>query len=786
MKKLISYSFQLLLLLSAIPVNAQSKLLSDANWKAAINTNGHLTSLLVKNNTGWDSIPVLADTLPGISWYYVQNKQAIPVTLQENGPFTYSGQTGAIRFKLQYAVENQHFIVKATVSNNGSTSFQPEKLGLQMGISNYMAGYPQWEKVYFPTMLRCEKTHFTGYLTTPTGKILLVASPDAVASWSLSYNFGYGDKAIFFWGHRIYSFNMDLLNTLPLPERHPQELTALKPGETRTWTIYFKSIGQLAAVEKELSLLINAPSFDIPQTTLEEGSAFNFTINGSNLQSLTVKTPSGKQQQLPLHKNNIYLPQEGAGVYIITAINAAGKSTEAMISIHKPWSWYLQQARLAALKYTQKASWNCENWYGFYSAYLAQQYFPDKQLREKTDERFNQVMGLMYSPQWLPTENKSRIQNHSTTIGILVDKYKSSGNIADLEAAATLADWIIQHSQSADGAYRNGHTHYTSVIYVAKSIMELMVEEKKRAAWKERYSRHYASVKRAIDQLMGGMSVIDTEGELTLEDGMISCTALQIGAFALLQDNETEKKRYTAMMLRFLDTHNCLTQLVKPDSRQRGGTLRFWEAQYDVMLANNMFSSPHGWTAWRIYATYYAYLLTGEEKWLVQTMNALGSSAQLIDFKTGDLRWAFVGDPYINTLQSSANFPNTSADKYNNNQFKTEEGTFRPIVIGEQYVPMVADWFHANSSDNDVHEIFKCLEEVALAAAYVLQRKDGSLLTYNCHAQLLQGVLSVTPAEATVKKVNINLNRSCKVTINWNAGKATTLQVTGRRWINQE
>ncbi len=30
----------------------------------------------------------------------------------------------------------------------------------------------------------------------------------------------------------------------------------------------------------------------------------------------------------------------------------------------------------------------------------------------------------------------------------------------------------------------------------------------------------------------------------------------------------------------------------------------------------NMFNSPHGWSGWRGYATYYAYLLTGEERWL--------------------------------------------------------------------------------------------------------------------------------------------------------------------------
>ena len=39
---------------------------------------------------------------------------------------------------------------------------------------------------------------------------------------------------------------------------------------------------------------------------------------------------------------------------------------------------------------------------------------------------------------------------------------------------------------------------------------------------------------------MGG---IDTKGELTFEDATITCTALQLEAFALLPDNETDRKK---------------------------------------------------------------------------------------------------------------------------------------------------------------------------------------------------------------------------------------------------
>ncbi len=51
-----------------------------------------------------------------------------------------------------------------------------------------------------------------------------------------------------------------------------------------------------------------------------------------------------------------------------------------------------------------------------------------------------------------------------------------------------------------------------------------------------------------------------------------------------------------------MQSHRCLEQLLIPDARMNGATLRFWEAQYDVLIGGslNMMNSPHGWTAWLI------------------------------------------------------------------------------------------------------------------------------------------------------------------------------------------
>lgn len=77
-----------------------------------------------------------------------------------------------------------------------------------------------------------------------------------------------------------------------------------------------------------------------------------------------------------------------------------------------------------------------------------------------------------------PLYYASRIQNTSTTIGMLIDKYEAQGSVEDLHKASMLADWMIKHWQREDGAYVNHNTIYTSVIYVAKSVLELALAEK--------------------------------------------------------------------------------------------------------------------------------------------------------------------------------------------------------------------------------------------------------------------------------------------------------------------
>ena len=116
------------------------------------------------------------------------------------------------------------------------------------------------------------------------------------------------------------------------------------------------------------------------------------------------------------------------------------------------------------------------------------------------------------------------------------------------------------------------------MIYVAKSILELVEAEKRMAAsapdsaqWRDRAERHYASAKRAIDQLVAARGNFQTEGEHTFEDGMVSCSALQMGLMGLMQSDTAERARYTRAMLEALNSNDGRAQRRVPGARRRGG-----------------------------------------------------------------------------------------------------------------------------------------------------------------------------------------------------------------------
>lgn len=765
----------------ALSVDAQHTLSNpEGTVKAAIDKSGHLSELqLLAVDGRAKPIGFRSDGHAGPA--LLANGMVLAFD-EEAGGESFQGRNDSLDYVLQYRTSGNG--LELIVSCKAKRALADLQLSFQLGLDTDMDHYPQWHHVYFPTMMRCEKTHFWGYLMSPLGRIVTVSSPDPVASYHLHYN---NDRQLhsFGHGHRIRTVSLDLVNPAPLPQRHPA-LYKLARGEKRTWRIFIDEVANLADVSVVTARRTQAA---VPQAdfyTVAPGETSHISFMAAQSPKIVLTTPDGRTERLKASSVRkgcyaVSVTPAKPGMYTLRATHGKQVSEMKLTCRAPHYSDYLKAARTASVRYPQKATSHTESWYGFFPAYKARELFPEKSIDQSVDSLFNAVYPLMYDPSTnRPTAFGDRIQNHAMMAALHAGRYRATGQIECLCQAADLADYIV-YKQSKDGAYRSGKTHYTSVIYVAKAVMEVMAEEKKLAdkgmkEWQYKYNKHYSSVKMAMDDLASHLDNIETEGEMTFEDGMISCSYTQLSEFALLHpEGSPERARYTQAAVTLADMHRCLSQLVVPDSRMHGGSMRYWEAQYDILTFPDMMNSPHGWSAWRIYGLRNLYLLTGRYEYLRQMTNAIGTCIQLINPETAELNWAFVCDPYI------------KAGVFEADPDKPGKGKYAYKVIGEQYMPMISGWYHTvpgkwstgywgydgGCCDNDVHEIFKCLGEVLLTSAYVHQQPDGSFTAVNCRAQLQGGKLNIVPAEGCIDRVYVVLAEDIPVTLGGGTGVRT-------------
>ena len=649
-----------------------------------------------------DNLPFRSDKY-GKSFFIVYEGKT------ENIPF----KTGLTKYKsLSFNVKEETTdddVTKLTVVISSSEKIFPQRLGMRLGIDCYMDKFPDWNGKFFPTALRCEHNGFWSCFVSPLGEAVSFCSPSKIVSWANEYNMK-GSEV----GHRIYTSSIDFINLKKQPPRHPKSPEFIDSKES-SYEIYFK---RLSSVESLRPFVKKYAGIDIPETT-------KYTLeNGEKL------FIDGKEYQNELKDgvNYIDLPS----------------SAQMSVYVRKDWFYYLDAARKSAEKCQQKPGTHTESWYGYFSLAEYAKIINDEAYTKALCERFDKLFNSITKGKEKHMKKKAmpkRLQNTSCMLSLLADFYELTGNEKYLDYADELASRLMELQSSADGSYRSGATHYTCVIYPAKSMLELSVTEKK-AGRTKRAEVHFESAKRAIDNLYILKDNIGTEGEMTFEDGMISCESLQLGYLAMLTDDEYRKRQLTAVAKEVLKKHFCLEQQIIPDCRTRGCTARFWEARYDVNFFANMLNSPHGWTSWKTYATYYLYMLTGEKKYLEDTMNTIGACMQCVD-ADGVLSWAYIADPCVtgeNLVKGCSK---------NNIEFKEE-------TVGEQYLPMISDWYrqdenklvyqylryfsrpstwkrdYGGSCDNDVHEHFKCLCETVFGKAFIHEDENGEYTCYNC------------------------------------------------------
>lgn len=749
------------------------------------NNDGYISKIIV----GKTEIPFVSCGGPRLFCSSGFGKREIPTRSTENG---LCGIENDISCNIKF--EKAAGAVKITVTAKNLANTDIDKVTLRLGIDTEMDTYPLWNNKFFPTMLRCEKTHFWGYMMSPVQKCFALLCPQPIASYGYEYKM-YGEH---YFGHRIMAVDFDLINKGVLPKRNPR--ISFCVGETHTWEIYIAELDSPEAIHETAFNLCGIPLIGIERTILQQNEDIRFFTNCQSDGIVSITAPNGS----PVTGKKV----QDYGLYTVT-LKYKEFQCEGSVYVRKPYSFYLKNARRQAIENPQKATTHAESWYGFYSGFLAAQHYPDKKMDDLLSKSFDEIIPYAFDTERIkPLLIPERIQNTATFIGILVSRYKSDKDkyLNDLILASRFGDWLIK-KQGADGAfYRDKTQHYTCVIYIAKSLLELAIAE--REALPEAGKRHYAAVTRAIDNLVELLERIGTEGESTLEDGMLSCSALQIGMYALTLPCE-KRERYIKAAEHMMSVHACLEQNIIPDARMRGGSLRFWEAQFDVLAEGNMFSSPHGWTAWTAYALYYLYMLCGKREYLIRLINTMGACLQLMSLD-GKLRWGFICDPQVKTRVFEPNIKQPVKDgyKYVGALSQAYRGKFADKIIGEEYLDMISGWYRMGERrvcggfihcpliledreedgdnqggccDNDVHEVFKCLEETLLKKAFVLENDDGELEGFGCDVYRRGNVINVLTDE-DIEFIHINIKEKADIAHN---GKLIKKNIFGQKMLRK-
>jgi hypothetical protein len=165
-------------------------------------------------------------------------------------------------------------------------------------------------------------------------------------------------------------------------------------------------------------------------------------------------------------------------------------------------------------------------------------------------------------------------------------------------------------------------------------------------------------------------------------------------------------------------------------------------------------------------------------------MNALGSCSQLMQWPSGRLHQAYVIDPYIEAFKSVPDL-------------KEPYGKKIPHIYGEEYLETIGEWYGQTTQGNNYldrveggwsgdqipFEIFKAMEEFALTAAYVIEREDGSIKTYNCSFMKNGSKLTITPSESIVNRIHFNLRNEYDCTAAFTNHNEINALIKGMKWI---
>ena len=119
-----------------------------------------------------------------------------------------------------------------------------------------------------------------------------------------------------------------------------------------------------------------------------------------------------------------------------------------------------------------------------------------KNLCNEFDSFFKNITKGLKHKKLKPKALPHRLQNVSAMISLLTDFYELTEN-KNILTMPMIWQMAYETAKQKDGSYRSFATHYTCVIYPAKSMLELAVTERN-AGLSECSKIHFSSARKAI------------------------------------------------------------------------------------------------------------------------------------------------------------------------------------------------------------------------------------------------------------------------------------------------
>jgi hypothetical protein len=147
------------------------------------------------------------------------------------------------------------------------------------------------------------------------------------------------------------------------------------------------------------------------------------------------------------------------------------------------------------------------------------------------------------------------------------------------------------------------------------------------------YQKYRTSAAKLAEHLYRRGYYFPTETEETdeveeeREDGSISCTAL---ALLYYSGNVEYNENYVQTALEILQTHEAWVAKT-PIAQMYRSSLRWWETRWEGDKDGPALCMGHGWSIWRAEADYWAYVATGDDKWLQKAKAGFSGNFAKID-----------------------------------------------------------------------------------------------------------------------------------------------------------